>query len=203
VIVGSAEEITVGRRRDARNRALEIQRDERRWVLRAIAVVALILVSGFTKGWWARGFDHLIGWMGDGSTAAAFVGWLAGFGVVIYVLVIIATKHRRPDALRRTWVIGALLFMPFLTLQPSRYTRSADIQDRYWYLGSFFDTYSVAIFTILGAAAVGALGLWAQTRSDENGDGRSSWRMALGSRAAVAVLAAGTLGTLVWALVGF
>jgi hypothetical protein len=193
----------MGRRRDAKRLARQIKRDERRMSLRIVVFVAAVIASGLTKNLWAEWFDDLIGLLGDGSTAAAFVGWLAGYGVVIYGLIVLASSRRWPDAFKRTWLLGVLLLIPCLTLQPSRYTRSATIQDEYWYLGSFFDTYGLVLATVLAAAAAGGLCLWQATRNNSTDVERSGRWMKAATWVAVTVLGAGTLGTLVWAFVGF
>jgi hypothetical protein len=191
----------VGRRREAKQIAREIERAERTMVIRAVVFVAAVIVSVLTKGLWADWFDGLIGLLGDGSTAAAFVGWLAGFGVLIYGLFLLAVSRRWPDAFKRTWLIGILLFVPFLTLQPSRTRRSASIQGEYWYLGSFFDTYGAGIITVVVAIASGLLAGWLVTRGSTDDLARNErWFV---FPVAGAVLAVGTLGTLIWALVGF
>jgi hypothetical protein len=201
-IVTSTEESTVGRRREARRRACEVEQTERTVLLRAVVFIAAVIVSVLTAGLWADAFDGLIGLLGDGSTAAALVGWLAGFSVLIYCLVVVASTRRWPDAFRRTWMIGVLLFIPFLTLQPSRTRRSASIRDEYWYLGSFFDTYQASAITLAAALGLGLLVAWLTTRGARTVD-RAGRGLSVLGRVATAVLATGTVGTLVWALVGF
>jgi hypothetical protein len=193
----------VGRRREARQLAREIERSERTIVIRAVVFIAAVVVSVLTKGLWADWFDGLIGLLGDGSTAAAFVGWLAGFGVIIYGLLLVAVSRRWPDALKRTWLVGILLFIPFMTLQPSRTRRSASIRDEYWYLGSFFDTYQAGIITVVAALLAGLLVGWVVTRGSTEDLARKERFFPITWWVAAAVLVVGTVGALVWALVGF
>lgn len=193
----------MGRRREARRRAREARRWERQWKIRVGAFVVAVVVSLFTKDLWADWFDDLIGVLGDGSTAAAFVGWLAGFAWLVYGLLVVATRRWWPRALDRTWPVGVLLFIPFLTLQPSRTRRSAAVQNEYWYLGSFFDTYFVAVLTVFAAIVAGALILWLSTRGDTEDVERSARLLKIAGWVVPTIVAAGTIGTLVWALVGF
>ncbi|MET0930161.1 MAG: hypothetical protein ABWX74_11615 [Aeromicrobium sp.] len=193
----------MGRRREARQLAREIERAERTIVIRAAVFIAAVVVSVLTSGLWADWFDNLIGLLGDGSTAAALVGWVAGFGVLIYGLFIVAVSRRWPDAFKRTWLIGVLLFIPFMTLQPSRTRRAASIRDEYWYLGSFFDTYQAGIFTAIAALLSGLLVGWVVTRGSSEDLARKERWFPITWWVATSVLAVGTVGTLIWALVGF
>ena len=176
---------------------------QRTFVVRISVLLAAVVVSGLTDDLWADGFDALIDALGGGSTAAAFVGWLAGFAVIVYGLAVLAARRRWPSAFRRTWVLGVLLLIPFITLQPSRTKRSAVIEGEYWYLGSFFDTYDAALITIVAAAVAGGLCVWQSSRGDPHDFERSNRWMDAAVWVAAAVLAVGTLGTLVWVLVGF
>lgn len=193
----------MGRRGEVRRRASEAQRWERQWKVRGGAFIVAVVVALFTKGLWADWFDALIGLLGDGSTAAAFVGWLAGFAWLVYALLIVAVRRWWPRALDRTWPLGVLLFIPFLTLQPSRTHRSEAVRNEYWYLGSFLDTYFLAVMTVLATGAAGGLILWLSTRGDQEDVERSARLTTLAGRVGLAVLSVGTVGTLVWALVGF
>lgn len=193
----------MGRRSEARQRKREAKRDERRLMIGVGALVVAVVASFFTKDLWADAFDGLIGMLGDGSTAAAFVGWLAGFPLLIYIAVILLGTRSWPSALRRTWWLGVLLLIPFLSLMPSRTRRSASIENEYWYLGSFFDTYGVALLTIVLAGAAALFCLWWSTRGDTDDLERASRWARASVRIPGAVLIAGTVGTLVWAFVGF
>lgn len=189
--------------RDARKAARETKRVERVWTIRAAFVLMAVLVSGFTDDLWAEWFDDLIGAMGDGSTAAAFVGWLAGFSVLVYALIVIVARRRWPDAFQRTWVIGLLLLIPFLTLQPSRTRRSSSIESKYWYLGSFFDLYGAALGTLAVAAVAGGFCAWQSTRADTTDSDRSRRWFVAAAWVGSTVLAVGTLGSLIWVFTGF
>ncbi|MCL3818978.1 hypothetical protein [Aeromicrobium wangtongii] len=193
----------MGRRRKAELRAREATRRDRRWKIRFGAFFVALAVALLTKDTWAGGFDELIGLLGDGATAAALVGWLAGFSWLAYGLLVLAARRRWARALDRTWPVGMVLFVPFLTLQPSRTRRSEAVHDEYWYLGSFFDTYDVALLTVFAAGATGVVTLWLSTRGDQEDMERPARLFAVAGRLTTAVVAAGTVGTLGWAIVGF
>lgn len=180
-----------------------MDRMERAWLVRMAVLLAAVVVAGLTDDLWVDWFDALAEALGNGSTAAAFVGWLAGYAVIVYGLAVLAVRRRWPDAFRRTWLIGALLLIPFITLQPSKGRQSASLQRDYWYLGSFFDTYGTALATIVAAAAAAGLCIWQGSRGDAEDFERSNRWWDRGARLGTAVLAAGTLGTLIWVFVGF
>lgn len=141
--------------RQARSRARRTRR-ESRYLGFILATFALaFVVSLVFRGTIADGLDAILGLDSSQSArSAALLGWAAGFSLLIYGLVVSLFKNPF-TVFRWTWPVATLLIVPTFAFTPGRSTvnRADDIATEYFFLGSFFDTYYLAIFAFLSIIA--------------------------------------------------
>ncbi|WP_104108347.1 hypothetical protein [Nocardioides sp. 616] len=159
-----------------------------------VSVLAIVVFVNVFRGGIADGYDHLIDAAGGSSRAAALVGWAAGFAFVAWVGVALLV----PRMIWHVWfcVVSLVLFVPFMSLQPSRSRRSAEVESDLWFLGSFFDTYNNAIVVAVLALLVGMGALYLSTREG----GRADFWVAASGKMPAVILLGGTVATLIQAV---